>query len=307
MLNEESYFTFWGHIEELRTTVLKLFLFIGLGFIVALWFYKSIFHFLIPPSSEHYIKEKLERERVFNPSLDAIMYSPPLGAQVESLQEGVQFMGNNYYRIQGGAYLSYETPVSVNKLLIINPLEGIMLSFKLSFWLGFAATSPCWVYVLLRFMMPALHHTERRIVVPFICSSFFFMLLGLKVAYTWTIPIANRYLEVFNSDIGENLWSLSHYIDYTLIVLLGHAVAFELCVILLFMVHFQFLKTEWLVSKRRSMIIFAFILGALLTPPDVLTQLLLALPLVAVYELAILYSRIGAFLKNPGKNNFQSV
>ena len=105
-----------------------------------------------------------------------------------------------------------------------------------------------------------------------------------------TLPIANDYLSLFNSSIGQNAWTLDHYVNYVLCLCLGHAIAAELSVLLLVLVHFGLLSAEWLIAKRRVMIVGAFILGALLTPPDVLTQLLLAFPLIGIYEIAICYA-----------------
>ena len=293
-MEDATFFSFWGHIEELRKILFRIFLIIGLGFLVALFFYKSIFQAIVPQSLENptFTKEVLHFERIVNSSLYPTVYKVPKEAYVFPNQSGVLLLENHHYRIESNHQLNYEIAIKDSKLLITNPLEGILLSFKVCFWVSISVTSPVWIYCLLKFIIPALQTRERTILFPFILSSFFFICLGLMVAYEVTIPLANKYLENFNSDIGYNLWSLSHYIEYTLIIFLGHAIAFELCVILLFMVHLNLLSTEWLISKRRYMIVCAFVLGALLTPPDVFTQLLLAIPLMIVYELAIIYSRI---------------
>ena len=91
--------------------------------------------------------------------------------------------------------------------------------------------------------------------------------------------------------MGQNAWTLNHYVNYVLLLCLGHAVAAELALLLLILVHFRFLSPSWLIAQRRYMIVLAFICGALLTPPDILTQLLLALPLIVLYEFAILYAK----------------
>ena len=111
------------------------------------------------------------------------------------------------------------------------------------------------------------------------------------MAYFITLPIANQYLSLFNSAIGQNSWTLALYVNYVLFLCMGHAIAAELALLLLILVHFRCLSAEWLISKRRHMIVAAFILGALLTPPDVLTQLLMAIPLIGIYELAIWYAK----------------
>lgn len=175
-------------------------------------------------------------------------------------------------------------------LIVLGPLEGMATVFKVCFWVALAGTSPIWAYFILQFILPALRKNERTSVFVFASTSLLLLLLGGAFAYLITIPFANRYLAAFNSVLGTNMWTLSHYIDYTLILFLGHLVAFELCLILLFLVHMGTLSAEWLREKRRYMIVFAFILGAILTPPDILTQFMLAIPLIILYEVAILYA-----------------
>lgn len=178
------------------------------------------------------------------------------------------------------------------KLVILGPIEGFNTALKTCFWFSLAATSPLWSFLLLRFLAPALKEQERRLVLPFLLLSALFMSLGLGLAYCVTIPLANQYLFAFNSAIGENLWSLSHYLDYTVLLLLANAIAFEFAVIFLFLIHFGWLSENWLREKRRLMIVLIFIVSALLTPPDVLTQILLAIPLMGLYEVMILYASL---------------
>ncbi len=97
---------------------------------------------------------------------------------------------------------------------------------------------------------------------------------------------------------------MAHYLDYTLVLFLGHAIAFEISLLLLFMVHFGVLSLELLISKRRYMIVGAFIVGAVLTPPDVPTQLMLAIPLIGIYEIAIIYGKIRRKMPYLSKRRF---
>jgi len=121
------------------------------------------------------------------------------------------------------------------------------------------------------------------------------MFLGGSFAYLITIPIANDYLLLFNQDIGTNFWSLSSYLDYTVILMIGNAISFECAVIGIFLVQQNILSSDTLIRKRRYFIVGAFILGAILTPPDVLTQAMLAIPLMILYELIILYAKFKSY------------
>ena len=126
---------------------------------------------------------------------------------------------------------------------------------------------------------------------PFLLCSVLCLCIGIAFAYYVTLPLANQYLTPFNLSIGENAWTLTYYANYVLFLCLGHAIAAELGLLLFLLVHFRFLSPDWLIGKRRYMIVAAFILSALLMLPDVLTQLLLAFPFIGLYEISIWYAK----------------
>jgi sec-independent protein translocase protein TatC len=129
-------------------------------------------------------------------------------------------------------------------------------------------------------------------------TSLVFISLGCLFAYTITLPIANQYLQSFNATIGMNLWSLGNYLDYTLFLLMANGIAFEFGALGIFAVHLQYLSAETLIQNRRFAILGAFILAALLTPPDILTQFMLAIPLISLYEALILYAKMKRLRQN---------
>jgi len=177
-------------------------------------------------------------------------------------------------------------------LVMLAPTDGLVMVLKTCFWVGIVISSPIWMYCLLQFIAPALRSHERNVVAPFFLLSLAFLILGLLFAFFVAIPFANQYLNAFNAGLGKNLWTLPHYIDYTLLLLLANALAFELCVIVLFLVHYGIFSSQDMIAKRKAVIIGIFILAAVLTPPDVFTQMMLAIPLIAFYEVAILYSHL---------------
>jgi len=181
---------------------------------------------------------------------------------------------------------------SVKMLVLFGPLEGVAVVFKVSFWLAIMLTTPLWGWVLFRFLAPGLRPIERSLYLFFLFGSLFAVLGALLVAWNFTLPLSNQYLYQFNSGIGNNLWGINQYLDYFLLLILGHSVAIEAIFILLFLVHKGVFSADWLKGKRRMMMVLAFIIGAILTPPDVLSQALLALPLIAGYEIAILYAKL---------------
>lgn len=290
----ENWASVWEHVDDLRRTFLQSLTIVGIGFIFLLGCYQPILKLLttysLEPSESGLIKQKIRRIQVVNQTLHDQLFLLPLNASVVSDLIPSQKDGRHYYRLIPQDVLIYEETVQ-SPLLIMGPIEGITLVFRACLWLSLTLTAPFWGWIWLRFILPGLKSSERLLLVPFLVGSVICLSLGVLFAYGVTLPLTNQYLLLFNSSIGENAWTLTHYVNYVLLLCLGHAIAAELGLLLLLLVHFHFLSPAQLISKRRYMIILAFFLGALLTPPDVLTQLLLALPLIGLYEISIWYAK----------------
>ncbi len=178
------------------------------------------------------------------------------------------------------------------KVFLFSPIEGFIAVFRLSFWLSLLGTSPYWIFAIIRFLLPALRKNERSWLPGFFLLSALFISLGFLLCLTLTLPLATQYLFDFNREIGVNLWGFSSFLDFTLMLLFSHGIAFEIGAVLFFLIHVRILDGHMLAKKRRHAIVVSLVIGALLTPPDVLTQICVALPLILFYELAILYSKL---------------
>lgn len=283
--SKDAYSPLWDHVAALRQTLIRIFLFVSTGFVIAFCFHESLVDFLIqsinqPKIISHngLVRQSLKRERIINRSSKELSFQQP----------------DILHKIAPGGYIDIDVPAEENQLIILDPLEGMTTVFKICFWTGLILTAPFWGYCLLQFILPALKANERVLIVPFLSLSLLFLSCGFFFALYMTIPLANQFLMAFNANIGLNFWSLSQYMDYTLVLLLGHALAFELCLIILFLVHMRVIHTSQMIAWRRYVIVIAFIIGAIMTPPDVLSQVMLAIPLIILYEIAILYARFRA-------------
>ncbi|NGX42093.1 MAG: Sec-independent protein translocase protein TatC [Chlamydiae bacterium] len=206
-------------------------------------------------------------------------------------QQVFELLTYPFKEIQRTAEVDFDQPQQKENLIILSPSEGLMTALKTSFWVGLVATSPLWLFFLLQFIAPALRSNERKMIFPFIFFSLLFLSFGVLFSYFLTIPIANKYLNAFNEGLGVNLWTLSNYLDYTVTLMLANALAFELFVVLLFLVHYKWISADGMIAKRKVVLVSIFILSAILTPPDILTQFMLAFPLIGLYELTILYAK----------------
>lgn len=194
-------------------------------------------------------------------------------------------------------YFSHETLSFIKATLpmpasLFSPQEGFLALFKASFWIGFLGTSPYWILGILRFIKPALKGEIRSLLPGFTFLSLLFISSGIALCLFVSLPLANQFFFDFNQSIGTNLWGFAAYIDYMFLLVFAHGTAFEIGALLLLLIHTGILHWKTLAEKRRHAALFSLIIGALLTPPDVLTQLIIALPLMGFFELAILYGKI---------------
>jgi sec-independent protein translocase protein TatC len=293
-MNDDHLASFWEHLDAFRTTLIRCLLAIGLGTLFALFIYPYIFSLLTAPFYHSNIdplqKYKVEQERIYNTGMKDVLYHIPDTATFKNSYKSQEIQANSY-KIEPTGYIDIEKIRPKEELIILSPAEGMVLTVKISFWVGVILSSPFWLFFIFQFVSPALKMRERTLVIPFLALSAASILIGCLFAYWITIPAANQYLSAFNLDLGKNLWSLGSYLNFSLSILLANGIAFESCIVLLFLVHFGILSMESLRKRRRHVIVGSLIVAALLTPPDVLTQVLLAVPLMIFYEFAILYAK----------------
>lgn len=298
MMEEEiSLSTFWDHLEELRWTLIKIIFVILVGAAASFAFHTPIIQYLKKPldnlqqSANSLLKTyEIKTHRIYNQGDQPQTFTLPPNSRLKSKSQNVSLLNTTNYQIEPKNYIDFEQEESRSLLLILDPIEGFASVLKISLWIGFAVTSPIWLYFVFQFITPALHQKEKSIILPFIGLSILFITLGVFFSLKITLPLANHYLFAFNESLGLNFWSFSSYVDYTFLLLLSNAVAFELFAVVFLLVHFDLIKAEQMKNKRKHVCVTTFILGALLTPPDVLSQLLLALPLILLYEMTILYA-----------------
>jgi len=188
-------------------------------------------------------------------------------------------------------FFIFVAPLGFEKCYLLSPLEGFSAAAKLSFWIGLIFSSPLWIFFLLSFFLPALKKREKRLLFPFLLCSIICIAAGILFAYHFTLPLVIRFFLSFNASLGENLWSVGKSLDLVMSLLLAHGIIFEFYVILLFLIRCDLCSYSLLKKVRRGVIVAIFILAAVLTPPDVFSQLLLAFPMLILFEGALLYAR----------------
>jgi len=188
------------------------------------------------------------------------------------------------------------------KLIYLSPTEGFMIYIKVSLFSGLVVAMPYVAYEFWKFVVPGLLEKERKLVPPIVFFTVLCFLIGGSFAYLVIIPFAMNFLLGFQTEYLEATITIGKYLGFVVTLILVFGAVFELPVLSLFLSKIGLLTPEFLRSKRRYGIVTIFIAAALLTPPDIMTQVMLAFPLVALYEISILVSAAVAKQKDKEEN-----
>lgn len=173
--------------------------------------------------------------------------------------------------------------------------EQFMAHVKVAVMAGVLVASPYLLYVLYRFIAPALYANERRVSVRVVVSAYLMFLVGAAVNYLLVFPLTVRFLGTYQvSRSVENLLTLSSYVDTLLMMSLALGITFEIPVVSWLLSRFGMLRSAWMRRFRRHAVVVILIAAAVITPTsDVLTLLIVSLPIWILYEASILIVRAG--------------
>mgnify|MGYP001166076750 FL=1 len=254
-MSEEKGTDLVSHLEELRSRLLKCLLVVGIMFVVAWVFRGDIL----------YILKK--------PLVDAL-------------------------------------PPEMRNVILLRIMDKFFVHLKTSLIAALALSAPYVFYQLWRFVAPGLYKNEKRVAFPFLFFSIFFFFGGMAFCYFVLMPFGFQFLVNYSIDSGTLLFdsgdtaaavsagadllqiSLSEHISFTGTMLMVFGVAFETPLFIFVVCATGLVSPDWFARMRRYAIVGAFIIGAILTPPDPWSQISLALPMVLLYEVGIWASRL---------------
>jgi sec-independent protein translocase protein TatC len=178
---------------------------------------------------------------------------------------------------------------NLNMMSALRPTEGFMLSMKLSFFAGIVLSFPLLLLYILQFVLPGLHSNEKRVMWPALGIGFGLFLLGASFAYYLVLPRALLFFYQWSGDMGiSNDWRIGEYIGFATQFTLLFGVSFELPVIVMVFVKLGLLSYETMSNTRTYAVLAIFVAAAVLTPtPDIFTMLLMAAPMILLYEMCI--------------------
>jgi len=178
-------------------------------------------------------------------------------------------------------------------LIFTSVAEAFFTYMKIGFIAGVILASPFILYQIWAFIAPGLYRHEKGYIVPFVLGGSLFFTLGVLFGYFIAIPVGFRFLLGYATDFIKPMPSMKEYLTFTIKFLLAFGLVFEFPVVLVLLARIGIVDAKMLAKQRRYAILLVFILAAVVTPsPDLLTQVLTAIPLIALYELSILLSRI---------------
>ncbi|MGN0306742.1 MAG: twin-arginine translocase subunit TatC [Lachnospiraceae bacterium] len=170
--------------------------------------------------------------------------------------------------------------------------EAFTAQLKLSFIAGTVLASPLIFFALWRFIRPALYKEERLAFSALMIAGLFLFVLGVIFAYVMVFNLAVNFFIVSGEEVATPMFSLAEYVSFLFSFLLPFGVMFETPIVVVALSRLGIIDAKTLSKGRRFIVFGVFIIAAVLTPPDVVSQTLLALPLLVLFEISILLARL---------------
>lgn len=261
---------FLDHLEELRWRILRSLLAILVGAILCFAFSDSVMQLLTRPYEQAVLS--LENQR-----------SPGVAAAMQSLVNS--WLGQAREETSPVADI-VEIPPS-RRLQALRPMTYFFISLQIAFMGGIVFALPYILLQIWKFVAPGLLQTEKRLAIPIISLSVLCFAIGALIAYLLVLPMGLRFFLALEPPDMTSQWAADEYIGFVLRLIFGFGIVFEMPVLALFLAKVGVLTADIMRRIRRYAIVAIFIVAAIVTPPDPVSQIMMALPLLLLYELSI--------------------
>jgi sec-independent protein translocase protein TatC len=179
-----------------------------------------------------------------------------------------------------------------SKMVAIEVQETFFTAIKVAFFSGFLVSLPVILWQMWLFLAPGLYDNEKKLLIPFVLGATIMFLTGAAFAYYVVVPFGFDFLVNFGNSVVSVMPSIGKYVSFFTKLLFGFGVAFELPVFTFFLAIIGLVDDRMLKDFFKYAVVLIFILAALLTPPDVITQFLMAGPLIILYGVSIYIAKI---------------
>lgn len=177
------------------------------------------------------------------------------------------------------------------EMLIIGPVAPFLVPMKLTLLVAFLITLPYLFYQLWSFVAPGLYKHEKRLVYPLLASSIFLFYLGIAFVYSILLPMMFQIIPQFAPDVATYSPDIAQYLDFVMMMFIAFGFGFEMPIATILVISTGMTTAEKLKTKRPYVIVGAFVIGMLLTPPDVVSQIMLAIPMWILFEVGLIFSK----------------
>ena len=261
---------FLDHLEELRWRILKALAAVFVGAIFCFVFSDPIVKILTRPYEEAVFSLEAQRSSNAVQAVENLVrkwFDLP-NAELEPVQELT------------------ELPPA-RRLQALKPMTYFYISLQIAFIGGLILALPAVFYQVWRFIAPGLLSREKRLMIPIISFSVFCFSIGALIAYWIVLPLGLRFFLALEPPDMTSQWAVDEYIGFVLRLIMGFGIVFEMPVMTLFLAKIGLLPADRMRSIRRYAVVGIFLLGAIFTPPDPISQILMVLPLLVLYEISI--------------------
>jgi len=178
------------------------------------------------------------------------------------------------------------------KMIVTDITGSFFVPMKVTMLVAFLIALPWVLYQMWAFIAPGLYQHERKLIIPLVVSSYSLFLFGMAFAYFIVFPTVFTFMAQYNAPLGAEMTTdIDKYLSFAMTTFLAFGITFEVPVVVVVLVRMGIVTLAKLKEARPYVIVGAFVIAAIVTPPDVLSQLLLAIPMTLLYELGLLIAR----------------
>lgn len=173
-------------------------------------------------------------------------------------------------------------------LIYTGPLDKFMAYVKLSLVAGVIISAPLWLLQVWKFVAPGLYKREKRYATAFIFFGTFLFLCGVAFSYFVVLPMAFHFLMTFGGETDKPMIAIDHYLGFVSQITIMFGLSFELPLILVTLSLLELISKEFLSKSRRYAIMIMAVISAIVTPPDLLSMLMMLGPMILLYEIGVI-------------------
>ena len=191
------------------------------------------------------------------------------------------------------------------KMIVTDVTGSFFVPMKVTMLVAFLIALPVVMYQLWAFIAPGLYLHERKLILPLVISSYSLFIIGMALAYFLVFPTVFKFMASYNAPLGAEMSTdIDNYLSFAMTTFLAFGITFEVPVVVVVLVRMGMVSLAKLKEIRPYVIVGAFVISAVVTPPDVLSQLLLAVPMTLLYELGLLVARL--YVPKPSEDDQDS-